>query len=294
MAIDFVNEIWEGRSGRVTRAGVREYSKAFRVRTTTFVTDAAEVAVAVDPASALAIPTVGDSFGPNDVEAIATSVGPTQQAIDPRIWVVSVDYSSNPGGATSTEPEDPLDRAPVESLTFSRTTSPLDRDVDGKELRNSAGDMFDPLPEVEVARPVLKIQRNEAGFAYTTAVQFVNSVNSKTFRGAAVGEARMVSISATSKFENGVSYHDVSYGIEFLRGGWALDIVDRGYRILKAGVPTIALDPAEDTLGNDQGAQGSPEPSNLNGSGALLAAAAPLFIHTFQPYTSEDFDALGL
>lgn len=301
MAVLTTTEIWEGRSGRVNRTGVREYSRAYRVTTDTFADDATVAANAQDPVTSLAVPAIGDSFGTNDANAICVSVKPTQQASDPRVWVVSVDYTSDPGGATATQPENPLQRAAVESLSFNKITRPLPIDQDGKAIRNSAGDMYDPLPEVEVARPVLKIQRNEGAFAYSTAVDYVGTINDATFRGAPAGQARMIEISATQQFENGISFFSVNYAIEFWRQeidgtayGWDLAIPDRGFRVLVGGVPTLKPPEAQDAAGNTLGASPNPEAIFLDGSGGELATNGTIVINQFRAYERKDFGALNL
>ena len=303
MATLTVTEIWDGRSGRITRDGIRTYTRTFFVRQDTFTDDAAQVRVAVDPGTLLPIPALGDSFGLNDADAVVIGINPAQNPADPRVWTVSVEYSSDPAGDSGVpfESENPLTRAPVESFSFSRYTEAMEQDSRGNDLINSAKDRFVPSIERDRSSPVLSIQRNEVGFVYTTATAFVDTVNDAPFRGVAIGGARMLDISAVTRFhQTAGTYFDVTYQIGFRQAdpaateGWSRLVMDRGFRELIAGVHVPMVDQNRDSGGRLLSEEAPSEPPNLNGAGLRNPViAAPVYIEFF-PYAQSNWAPLGL
>ena len=300
MAISTVLEIWEGRQHALDAKGVRSYTRIFRVRTDTKTDDAALVR------KATGLPAIGDSFGAGDSEALVTRVSPQQNPEDPRVWIVSIEYSSDPGGNQAFDDENPFLRAPIESLRFDRFSLPFDKDINGKAVVNSVGDRFVPAPEREVSRLVLSITRNESSFAYSTATKFVDTVNSSGFRTVPPGDARMIAISANQRFESGTSFFEVTYEIAFQRGfigpdgkrkgGWTIDVQDSGFRVKDPSQPDgyrallVPVKYADGSISEEIPSNAPP----LDGEGKQVPQGGKLFFINFTPYPSEDFNSLNL
>lgn len=291
MAVTAVNETWRGRAHEINSSGNRSYTRTFDVLTDDRNTAQKEVR------DAAGVPRVGDVY-PDDLGATATRVSVEQDPGIFLLWRVTVEYETVTGNQNqAAEDEDPLNRPAELEWSFAQFTKVADQDIDGNMITNSAGDPFDPPPEIDDSRPVLRIARNEAGFSAATAVEFMDAVNDDAFFGGQPGQVKVANISAVRQFENGIPFWRVVYEFHFRREGWSLQILDRGYRILVGGVPEPVVEDVKNPGGGTETFQEVREPILLNGAGLPKPSTPPpspgVYL-SFDVYKTKTFAVLGL
>lgn len=175
----------------------------------------------------------------NDVDANAYHLDSTIEAHDPGSefqWVVTVNYGPAPKGeAPGERAENPMSRPVRYSIDWVAFTKPLTKDKDGNPIANAAKQSFDPPPEQEDLRPVLVAKKNFATLAEVIGLMltYKNAVNTDTFYGAGVREAKVESITAGDQaHENGYSYYEATIRVMFNEPGEKFDrsFVNQGFK----------------------------------------------------------------
>lgn len=315
MGISFLQETYDGRNGEVTARKVGRFPRLVReyVRRWVVHTDSpadTQLQVLLNPAfPRILSPYVGtDQFV--DLGSFCTGITASQDQDDPQTWKVQASYSSdlsglaemanlgdphrldgnNIGGQGSQGFENPLLRPPKVSWSVLRTTVQLRKDQNGKAFLNSAGDEFDPPPEVDFSRPVLTVVKNFAAFDMVQAVNYADCVNSDQWLSFGPGVVKVDSITAEFAFENNVPYWAVTASFHFARNDpntpqptW------NPTQILDAGFSDISGKVFTDTYGHPYS-----KPKPLDGTGHQLAAnAAPQYL-SFTLYKARPFAALNM
>jgi hypothetical protein len=206
-------ELGVDNEGQRNVAGVRTYRRQFYVLATA-TTDDEYGAV-----NATGIPAIGDAH-PSDSGARLRDKRAKRESADARLkWIVDCQYSS--GTATTAQPDNPLSRDPDISLD----TEYIDRiptaAFNGTNwttaVANTAGDLFDPPPSIQVPVTVIRIGRNESSFTVSTKNTYEGTVNSATLtiagQSLTARQALMRSITASKATENGTTYYRVNYEI---------------------------------------------------------------------------------
>ena len=290
-----VDEIWEGRNGDIDNKGTRTYTRVFRVVTDSNLDGPREVR------QATGIPRVNDPYivsTEQDLGATVTSVKPSQQSEHPRVWLVSVEYSTDTGTSSQQEAEeDPLDRPAVIEWTFARFQIPAEFDTDGGAILNSAKERFDPPPMIDDSRPVLRITKNQSSFDPALAVSFQDAVNSDAFFGGNPGQVKVMAISSRNAFDAGTQFFEVQYEFMMRREGWALRVLDQGFKELIGGEQIHMSEPIMDAAPtpNPKGTVKITSPALLDGSGRKLdpPTATPHFLD-YDVYQTKTFATLNL
>lgn len=211
-------------------------------------------------------------------------------------WEVQAKYETAENEEEE-EPENPLLEPAEIGLTFENDQEVVHFRYEGESLaggptegiRNSAGEMFNPLPVKDVARPVLTITRNEdiAAPVAATAVAYVNAVSNDAFWGAGAGTARMIAIDVKREFKEiddegtKIAYLKVTYKIMFKQEGWDLHLLDHGNYYIEDGKKFFFK--SED---------GHPYLGLLNKAGGK--SEAPFFLDPIPIYPKLPFAALNL
>lgn len=223
-------------SARVTE---RTYRRRFLVKTTT--SRDSEAVVLLAPG----LPTIGSQFVQGskfDAEARVTAITPERKS---RLyWYVDVDYSTN-----SDDKDTPLDRRPVMQFKFQTFRTPIvgqlkqtasgDADKVFEDcMRNTAGQVFDPPPEMDESRPVLTVTRNEPRFNPQTAILFQDAVNKSPWGGATARQAKIMGITTSGRKTEKIKdveyvYYPVTYEIHFKRETWDIRLANVGHYFLK-------------------------------------------------------------
>lgn len=236
MSIESVNEIHNGRDGSDSvDSGVEAYTRVFRVITGTNLTEADEVK------KAAGIPLLGEPY-PDNINATCTRRHPKNDSTSKRVWRVTCSYKSVAlNGATSPIPTDdpavitwgteiiqkPIYTGATPAVGPTRTFQ-----ANQGTILNSAGDFFDPLPEVDDARIVATVTKN-VGYVSAAIFDYINKTNDATFflDGVSVPKdfARIRSVNITSlQWRNSIPFRTVT--LRLLFGPVSEEILDAGFR----------------------------------------------------------------
>lgn len=162
-------------------------------------------------------------------------------------WKVTVNYDNNVDPAQNQE--NPLLRPGIDEWGFVQYQAIAIKDRDGKAIRNTVEQPFDPPVERDESRLVLIYTRNEAYFPVALAEEYMDAINSDTFCGRPAGRVKCQNINATKQWENGVGYYKTRYEFHFWKKGWDKEILNRGTRYRQTpGGPYVALTPGFDPV----------------------------------------------
>ncbi|MCE9564930.1 MAG: hypothetical protein K8U57_23090 [Planctomycetes bacterium] len=304
MAVTYVNELFEGRTGEDTFKRHRTYVRTFEV-----LTDSDNDNV-ITVGSCPLLPRLGSAY-PGDVFALCTSVRPMQDNDQPRRWIVTIGYDTeldlkmspdeDDGLDAGDIPENPLLRPVKWKITYQQTTEVLrrsyllddnDNQIPGsKPVKNSAGFLFDPPPTIEVSRPLITATKNVPRLNMSYIAQTQDAVNSKPWMGLDARCVRCVGIDAESGFENGVWFWQISYTFAVKFDNWIFRILDAGTwekgDLGSAFGHATGLRPIMDPSANP-----ITEPVPLNGAGMRLPIGNPEIYLRFMGYRQVDFNTL--
>ena len=225
---------------------------------------------------------------PADPTAVCRNVD--AKAISPIFFRVTANYYS-PSGGTNDQGEsvNPLDMPPEISYGYESIMQMVDVDLDKKAIVNAAGEPFDPLLEIAVQRPVLRVTRNEATFPGALARAYGGNrgaVNSDSFYGWPPKTALCRPITGADQRAGDVVYTRVTYEIAFDSTGWQPRPLNMGYREKVDGELVVIKDK-----------DGSPvsQPVALNADGTAKAAGATVDrAGPFKIHPELSFSALRL
>lgn len=223
----YANEIMSSNEGTIFDADdiyKREYTKTFRVR----VLDKRVGAETVCRAPGIPAPYTPYFSAGNyeyDLSALVTNISAKKENEgDWQNWLVTVKYSTElrntksdfgyPSKKDGTANHPELE-PPVLDWDFEVTKEALPLDLNSRPFINSAGDLYDPPPMVDIARPVLSLQRNQLNFNAVIAQQYAFALNSKMFLGQYPYTAQSYPPKATQKQLGGLIYWRVHYKIRF-------------------------------------------------------------------------------
>lgn len=243
MAVVSVEETPESRGGYDDEYQ-REYTRTFEVLTD----DEDDGPITVEFAAG--IPRVWDAFverngTSGDAIAVCRKVSARRSLDDPLMWVVTCEFSISrqtgigaQGSAANRQPggtnaDDPTKWAPQYSWGAQQVKVPFRKDRTGRWVLNSAGDPYDPLPELDASIPTLTVSRYQAAFNAEMAKSYAYAVNADTFLFADPGQARLQPITAESEATGGVLLWKVRITVEFMTVfpyTWQPWILDAGYR----------------------------------------------------------------
>jgi hypothetical protein len=306
MAVVYVQELFEGRTGSDNLERRRSYVRMFEVRTD----DPADDATVAGGTPLL--PRNGEPF-PNDEFAVMVAIDPAQSSADNTLWYVTCRYSSdlpaeqqrealnydssgipyqNPGSTASaggggggqvSREDDPRDRPAQFEVDWEQASEIVYADINGDAITNSAGDPFDPPPMMERNYPVITITKNvaldNAILDIEKQQEYQEVTNSDTPWGRDEKTLRMVRFKHSSAIENDLAYAVVSLSIKVKWDTWTLLLADIGYRDING-----------DTIGGDP-ATGAPpsEPKPLDGAGLALPVGDPMEFRDYEIYRPIPF-----
>lgn len=218
-----VKEIQGERGYSVNMQNETTYNKAWHV-----VCDDPNV-VEHAPATAFAEQT-GISIGtPYGLNSFCTNVSVRAHPTEPTQWVVTATFGSNQG-----EPNiSPLAKAAKIDISFSQFDKPIQRDLNGVPILNSAGlPPSDPII-VDDSRPLISITRNLEDFPFVLAYTYKDATNAGAFMQCPPGTCKVQSISSRREFDQIYGwYWPTSVTIAVDLNGWDKRILDDGYQEL--------------------------------------------------------------
>jgi hypothetical protein len=297
------------RSGSIDQQLHREYRESYHIGLDDPLTP--ELAILFAPG----VPRVNSSF-PSDLAALATKPEvTTPDPTDNYLRLLTVEYSTrsvDPSRQNQDKNDSPLLQPPkvrwghvIHSRLFNWTAddSPVYKYQDGKRgdpatflvgapgaggrwpVQNSAGEAYNPAPNIEVRRRTLSVIRNEASYNPEFADLYIDHTNIDYFQGESPGRARCVQFDGERDYAKGVPFFVVSYAFEF--GNWDHRVQD--YSTYHYPTGDANAPPAKKLA-----ADGTPIRVNLNGAGVKNPDNAPVVFLSFRKYPRADFNALKL
>jgi hypothetical protein len=155
-----------------------------------------------------------------------------------KFWIVKAHYSIPKDGQDHGGPgsqDDPLAVPPRIKWEFGSVSEPIDRDIDGNPIVNSAGDPFQQQPTRDFTTTFLHYTRNEPFFNVQTALLYRNKVNSAAMviAGAGsitAGQMKCCDISPSTDYTADAAFVPVTYKFELRADGFKTRILDQGMR----------------------------------------------------------------
>ncbi|CEF48257.1 unnamed protein product [uncultured bacterium] len=186
----------------------------------------------------------GDRYNPGpaseaDRSTFATSFNCDAVDGDPCLWIVTVGYGPWDANQVGNPDANPLNNPIDVSWGFREYAEVLTRDLNGRLVRNTAGDPFDPPVEYDDPRLMLTVIRNEPSLPLTM-LPYRNAINSDPFAGFDPYFAKALPIQAKNLWHQDAGwYYEVTYQFEFLVpkiggnvDGYRKKILSQGYRAI--------------------------------------------------------------
>lgn len=214
----------------------------------------------------------------------------------PFLYEVRVNYESFTDPSSSEPaPISPLLQPPEVSWNFVTSNEPIDRDIYGKPITNSAKEAFDPPITRDFDDLVLRVVRNEAEFNALRAAEYKGAVNSDMFLGFAAGVVRCVLYNGVKQYAAGLVYWKVTYEFHIRWNGWQRKIQDMGFSKLNATEDDYEPIKIKDDKGIETQVS-QPWPLDLAGHALTPAQkkAGVAYWLIFNIYPQKPFFVLGL
>ena len=278
MTVIFKEETGEGRSAS-NEKGMRKYSRAFRLETTSQMDGPYAVG------SDANLPAIG-SLHPEDSNAWCVSLR-VENSNPWKGWTVTAEYTSE-----REITEDPTAEPAAITWSSEQFQRPVIYDNSGNAVVNSAGDPFDPPVMMDDSRPVVTISKNLAVVpAWILAYQ--DAVNSDAFYvdgitvGAGLAKVQSVTVGEVQR-RNNISFRVVNLVIHLERNGWLVEAQDVGFRELGYG--------GRQNILNDVDSERPSAPVPLDGAGAHIVdpTSATNVTISFSVYATQVYSALPL
>ena len=208
------------------------------------------------------------------------------------IWLVKCEYAT-PDNNTGDDQEndDPTLDIATMSISYEDREEPVRSTLGGTRVaqngvKNSAGELFNPPPTKTVSTVSLEITQNYVSSyaVLTTALSYMDCINSDTFLGCSPHTVRCVNVSPKSDVRNGTKFLEITFTFK-MKPTWDLELLDIGsYYFDDDGKRReFTTDDAH------------PRQGLLNGSGkALGSGATEVYLPAKQVYTEKAFSGLGL
>lgn len=264
MAVTSVTHVWSGETWSDDLTGEREYQGLYRVISNVPNENPQNVR------SASGLPAIGSAFD-TDPGAFARRRTARRLEESRLVWEVTVDYANL---SLDAPPESPLDEPAKYRWTAGQYTRACIEDRNGDAVVNSAGDYFDPPPEVEDVRWSVNIQANVAEVP-AAILNYAGAVNNAGFTvdGVSVdtGAAKIIGLDISELQErNDIEYRTITLVLEFRAEGYDLRLLDQGFRI-KDGTELKDI-----LIEDEDGEKNRPSsPVLLDGAGAVLEDPSP-------------------
>ena len=186
MSVIEVKEIHQQRRGQIDKFLNRTYYRAYRVLCDTTSDDAA---IIYAQGQAKGLPVMWQQH-PNDSSAYVTEMAPQAEGEDGKEHIVLVTYT------TAVQELNPLLMPPIGSWSTQEIPVPIDYDVFGDAILNTAEDAYDPAIEIPFPMPRLSVSRNEL-ISPSVWNLMAGSINLDIFQGFPPNACRFLGCSGT-------------------------------------------------------------------------------------------------
>lgn len=199
------------------------------------------------------LPQVGDDYSTD--EGVVLGLRVQRRRLHPvddsdTLWELEVQYSTKTKDQDEQD-EEPLDRQPEIAIDFETYQTVAEgalvdflNDEDapvaeelffGRALTNSAGEPFDPQPEMDQVRPVLTVTYNESFLNIPLLMHYANTVNSTVWLGCQPRTWKMGGPRISREIENGIKYWQISLTFTYNKQTWDLQILNQGTYFIDGG-----------------------------------------------------------
>ncbi len=231
----------------------------------------------------LPIPYVTWSSSPNGLIALlCRSLSIKQDKKSPQHYVITATWSSEP--LTQAEKEEqqipnPLDRPPKIRWKTGKYNKAIFKDIHDKAILNSAGEFFDPVPEVDRSRWSVYVSANVAAVP-SFMIDYTDGINENaiSIQGLPIGEqvAKLMDMEVgevqTSQYgDTEIPYVIFTWAAEMRPETWALNLLDQGMRQIDPNDATKRIAVKDDATPPKE----VHKPWPLDGSGNKLANPSP-------------------
>jgi len=172
---------------------------------------------------------------------------PSVRTVGPLYYEVTVQYrppetpgGGDGGGGGGGGGHNPLDERPEVSWGYTSSVEPVEADVTGAALTNTAGDAFDPPLTKEALIRVYRCVRNEADADAHAESLYDDSLNAEPWHGFRPGRCRMRPILIEQRYHGELVYYPKTYEVligpltpeDTVEGSftWYWRIANRGFR----------------------------------------------------------------
>jgi len=279
MTVVFKEETGQGRSAS-NEKGIRRYSRAFRLETTS--QDDGPYAVGSNGS----LPKIG-SIHPEDANAWCFSLR-VENSNPWKGWTVTAEYTSE-----REITEDPTAEPAAITWASEQFQKPVVIDKNGYAVVNSAGDPFDPPIMMDDSRRVITISKNLA-VVPAWILTYQDAVNSDAFNidgitvAAGLAKVQAVTVGEVQR-RNGIAFRVVTLVIHLQKDGWVVKSQDIGFRELGYGG-------GRQNILNDVDDERPSAPVPLDGAGNHIfdPDATSNVMLSFDVYAEKVFSALPL
>ena len=144
-------------------------------------------------------------------------------ALGTKTFLITVNYEAI---------EDPLAEIPETQWSFSSTTEPIDLDVEGEPITNSAGEPPNPPLTEDFEDLVLRRSMNWESFDPIVAATYMGKINSDVFLGFPPGVCKIKEFSGEQRKTGPFWYWAVNIEVHIRWDGWRKRFEDKGMREL--------------------------------------------------------------
>jgi hypothetical protein len=209
----------------------------------------------------------------------------------------SIELSGSDGGENPDPAQDPVNAPPVIEWSDETSNEPIDQTADDppKPIQTVNGEKINGVT-IDIADPVLVVQKNFANYNPHLIHQYRMAVNSDTFYSFAPGTARLISAPGKLVGSGGNLYWQVTARFKFrypynttAEKAWYARVLHEGFRVKETGSGDLIH--ATDEAGNKV-----VTPVPINSLGFQIAAADAEDDSEwleFKRYKSLPFNALG-
>lgn len=274
----------EGRSGKINKDLVTEYTAIYKVATD----DRRDGPAAVR--QAFGIPNVGDLYNPgNDFDGTAVVISKeARQGDSPYEWEVEVTYSNDIEKKPADATVDPFLEPPEFSVGFQTRkilvpgyyndpAAPPTSKLWEKGILNPAGEEFIPQPEADIAEPLFRVTANTLIINMVDLMNKYNAVNALQWGNAPERTMRFQDVSLVRKTSPLFGpFWRATYTIAYRFETWDIVVMNQGTYYWESGAPS---NPWSTTIGRKQkrDESGNPVIVNLTTAGALNTSNVPTF-----------------
>jgi hypothetical protein len=218
-----------------------------------------------------------------DTAAQVLSINVTEVNTDGMQWIVAVHFAVfNP----DTMAKSPLLLPPGLSVEGQVFQEPIDVDISGNPLVNTAGDPYDPGILVDKQRLAIRIQQNLQSFP-SFSFAYVDYLNLNTFCGLSAKTVKLAPPQVTRSYHPACGrYYDCAFSFDYNPNAWQASPLNQGFRQLVSGVQ-VAI--------TDKNGQPISSPLPLDASGVVLAIPATsgdIITNHYDVYKTVDFNTL--